>query len=135
MPGSVVAASPALVLPLSLSRQFVHERSWFVFESTYAHGESQRRVIPATSRKRWRLAKRLTTAQLASLRTFYQSSMLGPLFTFFFYDGMETVPRWGWDATGASTTGRYSVRFENTAWAESLSIPRHEAEIRIIEVS
>lgn len=135
MPGSVTAASPSAVMPLSLSRLFEHSREWHVLENEYAMGESQRRAIPSTSRKSWRLAKRLTTAELAALRTFYQSSVQGPLFTFYFYDGTETVPMWGWDATGAATTGRYAVRFENTQWAESMSIPRHDVEISLIEVS
>jgi hypothetical protein len=134
MPGSVVAASSAVVMPLSYSRSFVHDREWHVLESEYAMGESQRRVIPATSRKGWKLAKPLTSAQYAALLSFY-AGIGGPFAPFLFYDGMETTPKWSWDVTGASTVGRYVVRFENTLWLASLNIPRHDVDIRIREVS
>lgn len=39
----------------------------------YSNGESQRFVQAVSSRKRWRLAKRLTPAQLAALRAFYEA--------------------------------------------------------------
>ena len=59
MPGNVQNAAPATVLPQSLVRAFVHEREYPLIENEYKNGESQRSVQATTSRKRWRLAKRL----------------------------------------------------------------------------
>jgi hypothetical protein len=132
LPGSVVAAAPVDVMPLSLSRAFMHERTWHMLANEYRLGESQRRFLPATSRKSWRLAKRLTTDELDDLRTFVEAHVLTP---FYIYDGTETTPKWSWDVTGAVTVGRYTVRFENPEWIETLGFPRHNVEVRLIEVS
>ena len=72
MPGSIENAAPATVLPMSLSRAFVHERSYPLIENEHKNGESQRSVQAATSRKRWHMAKRLTATQLGDLRHFYE---------------------------------------------------------------
>ena len=70
MPGSVANAAPATVLPQSLCRAFAHERSYPLIENEYKNGESQRSVLAANSRRRWRQAKRLTPAVLVALRNF-----------------------------------------------------------------
>jgi hypothetical protein len=62
MPGSVQNAAPATVVPLSLCKSFVHERSYPLIENEYKNGESQRSVLATNSRRRWRQAKRLTPA-------------------------------------------------------------------------
>ena len=64
MPGSIQTAAPATVLPRTLCRAFVHSREYPVIDNDYRNGESQCSVQAATSRKRWRLTKRLTPAQL-----------------------------------------------------------------------
>jgi hypothetical protein len=134
MPGSVVAVSASAVLPLSLSRAFEHSRAWAIAENSYALGESQRRTLAGTSRKSWRLAKRLTSTELAALRAFFYQQK-GPQIPFYFYDGTETSSAWAWDPTGAATTGRYTVTFANDQWAQSVSFPRHETEIQLVEVA
>ena len=93
MPGSVAAVSTSAVMPLSLSSAFEHSRGWPIRLDEYANGESFRRNVGSTSRKSWQLSKRLTTAQLATLKAFY-AAQNGPQLPFLFYDGAETTPAW-----------------------------------------
>jgi hypothetical protein len=133
MPGSVLNAAPATVLPQSLCRTFVHERAYPLIENEYKNGESQRSVLATNSRRRWRLAKRLTPAALQTLRTFFDARN-GPTEPFYFYDPYDTNPRFSYDPTGAVTVGRYTVRF-NGDWSQSTGLSRAEVEITLVEVA
>ncbi len=133
MPGSVQNAAPLTVIPASLSRAFVHEREYPVIDNEYRNGESQRSLQAANSRKRWRLAKRLTPAQLTTLREFYDARK-GPTEPFYFYDPYETSPKFSHDPTGQSVAGRYNVRFEGE-WSQSASLGRTDATFELIEVA
>ena len=134
MPGNVPSASTAVVMPLSLSRLFGHSREYAVRDNEYLHGEAQRRAMTTTSRKAWQLSKRLTPAQYDTLLAFFVARS-GPVNPFYFYDGTETTPRWSWDATGVSTTGRYLVRFANERWSGEMNISRHNVEVQLLEVA
>ena len=133
MPGSVQNAVPVAVLPHSLSRAFGHAREYIVIENEYRNGESQRNRLVETSRKRWRLAKRLTAALLQQLRDFYDARK-GPEEPFYFYDPYETVPKFSYDPTGSATQGRYTVRFEG-AWEQSVGLGRADVEISLVELA
>ena len=133
MPGSVQNAAPLTVLPASLSRAFAHEREYPVVDNEYQNGESQRSVQATNSRKRWRLAKRLAPAQLATLRGFYDARK-GATEPFYFYDPYETSPKFSHDPTGQSTAGRYTVRF-NGDWSQSVGLGRIEVDIELIELA
>jgi phage-related protein len=133
MPGNVSNAAPAAVLPQSLSRAFVQAREYPAIANDYRNGESQRSVEASTSRKRWRLAKRLTPAQLQALRSFYEARN-GPAEPFYFYDPYETSPKFSYDPAGQATQGRYTVRF-NCEWNQSVSPGRAEVEIELVEVA
>jgi len=133
VPGSVQNAVPATVLPHSLCRAFAHEREYPVVENEYRNGESQRAVLATNSRKRWRLAKRLTSAQLEALRDFYEARN-GPTEPFYFYDPYETNPKFSYDPTGQATEGRYTVRFEGE-WSQSVGLGRSEVEIELVELA
>ncbi|WP_321471494.1 hypothetical protein [uncultured Paludibaculum sp.] len=133
MPGSVLNAAPATVLPNSLCRAFVHERGYPVLDNEYRNGESQRSAQASNSRKRWRLAKRLTPAQLAALRDFYDARK-GPIEPFYFYDPYETNPKFSHDPTGQDVAGRYSVRFAGE-WSQTVSLGRADVSIELIEVA
>ena len=123
MPGSVESAAPATVLPLSLCRAFAHERSYPIIENEYKNGESQRSVQAATSRKYWRMAKRLTASQLGDRRDFYEARG-GTLEAFYFYDPYETSPEFSYDPTGVETTGRHTVRFDSKSRSPSSNLHR-----------
>jgi hypothetical protein len=133
MPGSVQNAAPTAVLPITISRAFSHTREFPVIDNEYRNGESQRSVDAATSRKRWMLAKRLTAAQLQTLREFYDARS-GPLEPFYFYDPYETNPKFSWDPTGQALNGRYTVRF-NSDWSQSVGLGRSDVQIELIELA
>jgi hypothetical protein len=90
-------------------------------------------VLTTNSRKRWRLAKRLTPAQLEVLRDFYEARN-GPAEPFYFYDPYETDPKFSYDPTGQATEGRYTVRFEG-GWSQSVGLGRSEVEIELVELA
>src|SRR3974377_555210 len=133
MPGNVQNAAPATVLPQSLCRWFVHERAYPLIENEYKNGESQRSVLATNSRKRWRLAKRLTAAALQTLRAFYDARN-GSTEPFYFYDPYETSPKFSYDPTGQATTGRYTVRF-NGDWQQASGPGRPDAQIDLRELA
>jgi len=133
MPGSVQNAAPATVLSASLSRAFVHEREYPVLDNEYRNGESQRCVQATNSRKRWRLAKRLTPPQLQALRDFYDARK-GATEPFYFYDPYETSPKFSHDPTGQAVAGRYTVRFHGE-WSQTVSLGRADLNIELIELA
>jgi hypothetical protein len=132
MPGSVQYATPITVLPQSLCRAFTHSREYPVLDNEYRNGESQRSVQAATSRKRWRLAKRLTPTQLAQLRSFFEARG-GNLLPFFFYDGLESIPHWNYDPAGVDPNGRFTVHFVG-GWNQSVGLGTGDVEIEFVEV-
>jgi phage-related protein len=121
------------VMPASLSRAFVHQREYPVIDNEYRNGESQRSVQATNSRKRWRLAKRLTPAQLSALRDFYDARK-GATEPFYFYDPYEASPRFSHDPTGQAIAGRYTVRFAGE-WSQSVSLGRIDIALEIVEVA
>ena len=133
MPGSVLNAAPATVLPPSLCKSFVHERAYPLIENEYKNGESQRSLQAATSRKRWRLTKRLPPAVLQTLRTFYEARN-GTTEAFYFYDPYDTTPKFSYDPTGVATVGRYTVRF-NSDWQQSSGPGRSDVQIELLELA
>lgn len=132
MPGSVVLAQPVGVLPATLSRAFVHAREYPVVVNEYRDGASQRSVQSSTSRKRWRLDKRLTVDELDDLVEFYLDHK-GPTVPFYFYDPWETSPKYSHDPSGAATEGRSTVRFEG-GMAEAVGIALSDVSFSIVEV-
>jgi hypothetical protein len=133
MPGSVQNASPLTVLPASLSRAFVYEREYPALDNEYRNGESQRSVQATNSRKRWRLAKRLTPSQLVTLRDFCEARK-GPTEPFYFYDPYETNPKFSYDPTGQAAAGRYTVRFAG-GWNQSVSLGRVDVSLELVELA
>lgn len=73
MPGNVPAAVPVDSFPALFYRAFSEQRAYVVQVNEYRNGESQQLNQTATSRRRWRLSARLTAADLATLRTFYDA--------------------------------------------------------------
>ena len=86
-----------------------------------------------TSRKKWTLTKRLTPAQLAALRNFYDARN-GLHEPFYFYDPYDTNPKFSYDPTGVAVTGRYTVRF-NSDWSQSVTPGRSDVQIELIELA
>ncbi len=136
MPASIQNASPGAVsvLPYSLCSAFARNHEWHVAEVEYANGESERRSLTTTPRRSWSLSKRLTAAELTALRNFVIARK--GVEPFYFYDGTETNPKWSWDASGATTQGRYTVVVQAPSWSQSLNMARHDASgIELVEVT
>jgi hypothetical protein len=90
-------------------------------------------VQATTSRKRWRLAKRLPPIALAALRDFYDARK-GATEPFYFYDPYETSPKFSHDPTGQAAAGRYTVRFDSE-WSQSVGLGRADVSIELIELA
>ncbi|MBZ5603319.1 MAG: DUF2460 domain-containing protein [Acidobacteriia bacterium] len=104
-----------------------------LIENEYKNGESQRSVLATNSRRRWRLAKRLTPSALQTLRDFFDARN-GSTEPFYFYDPYDTNPRFSYDPTGVVTVGRYTVRFEGD-WNQLTALGRSEINITLVEVA
>jgi len=134
MPGNVQNALPAEVMPDSLYTLFEQSRERAVRENVYANGESQRAARTTTSRKSWSASKRLTADELDELRGFLQDRR--GIEAFYFYDGMETSPKWSFDPTGMDPTGRYTVRVAEASIAQATYLgSRAEISITLVEVT
>ena len=129
MPGNVAAAAPATVLPNGLAAAFSESVQWPILESdAYPDGRTQRRLLGANSRKSWNIGRRLTQTEWGTLLAFYEARK-GPLNPFYFYpDPLE------YDGTGASTAGRWTVRFTG-AISRNIGPGRSSAEFSLIQVS
>lgn len=134
MPGNVAySATPTVVMPFSVSQSFVRRRAYQgLINTEYCDASADRSALVTNSRKSWTLAKNLTPAAMQTLRDFWIDRKGGTL-PFYFYDGMETVPKWSWDPTGASSTGRYIVRFEG-GWSDEILLNRANATITLVEI-
>ncbi len=133
MPGSVSSASvtAGTVLPLSLSKAFVHTREIPTIVGLYKDGSSDRKFLAEDSRKRWKLSKRLPIDALEALRDFYDARK-GSHQPFYFYDPYES--NFTYDPTGVTLTGRYTVRFEG-GWDQSSEIARSETGIALVQIA
>ena len=131
MPGSVSNAVPSLIMPITLSRMFVHAREFELEENLYRNGESQRRLDVATSRKSWRVGKLLTVAEVLTLRDFFNARR-GALESFFYYDPWDTVPQFKDNPTGS--TGRYIVRFDGE-WSQVAEFALISVTVNLVELA
>lgn len=130
MPGSVANAAPSTVLPYSLCSSFMRSHTYAVEENEYRGGESQRRAMTATSRKRWVLSMRLTPAQADD---FYQFLIdLNWIEPFWFYDLQESGNTY--DATGVQTLGRYTV-CSVAPWKQQRDLARIGAGLQLEELA
>jgi hypothetical protein len=132
MPGSVSNALAATTLPFSLSTSFERSHTVELDINTYANGESQRTALASTSRKVWRLSKRLNAAKLTELREFYLARG-GSLEAFVYYDPFETSPKFSQSPSG--TPGRYVVRFGEGDWNQSMGMARGDCAVELVELA
>ncbi len=130
MPGSIVLATPTTVFPFSLSLAYQRQKTWEVISSFFPDGSNQRSGLVASSRNTWVLTKRLTAAQMGTLRAFY-AACKGPQVTFYFYDLFDA--NFEYDPSGVQTLGRYIARFQGGLQVTG-DYPRVNAQFTIIEV-
>ena len=137
MPLDLIQPEPNGVLPLSLCTAFTELREYAQLQSQYHDGTIQRSQLAQTSRKTFRLTKRLNAALLATLYNFWVSQN-GGLTAFVYYNPFE--PQSGqligsnYDSSGNSLFGRYVVKFSNTTWSQTTDICRTNVPIELLEV-
>lgn len=144
MPGSLQQAAPTSVLPASLSTSFVLASSFPLLYTFYQDGTLERSLVvdgvnPARPARIWKLAKRITAAQLATLLSFWETAVLGGYHPFYFYDPFIPSPGSAigsnYDATGASTQGRVTVHFLGS-WSHVVGLGRCEVpDLTLVEVT
>ena len=143
MPGNLSAAVVSVVLPQSLCTAFTETRSFPLLSVGYHDGRIERGLIvdgvnASASIRTWVMAKRLATADLVALRTFWES-MNGSAGRFYFYNPIQ--PAFGqpvgsnYDANGASVQGRHICMFTNSQWNETQDIGRSVTQIELMEVA
>jgi hypothetical protein len=131
MPASVGTASPSTVLPKSLCTAFTESREYRTQINEYHDGSSERQSMTTTSRKAFKLTKRLNATDQDALLAFYKARK-GSSGVFFFYNTRESA-NFAYDVTGVATQGRYTVRFDGEL-AQELGIGRHSSALGLVEV-
>jgi hypothetical protein len=135
MPASVNNAAPVGVLPQSLCTAFSERREWASRVNEYHDGARQMAALVSTSRRSWSIRKRLKPTVLQALWTFWAANQHT---AFYFYNPKDVLSGYAvgsnYDATGVSTQGRYTVRF-NGDWNQSTYIPRADCTLELIEVA
>lgn len=143
MPGSLAPASvaPGAVFPQTLSTAFTQTLAFPLIATSYHDGTSERSLVtdgtnPARAMRVWKLTKRLTPAEIATLTTFWETVAFGPLNPFYLYDSYASLPIGSsYDPTGVSTTGRVTCFFRGS-WSYVVTIARvNLGELTLVEVT
>lgn len=145
MPGNLASAtvSPATtVIPRALYLSFVRTESYPLISTQYHDGTLERSLITDTvnaprSCRTWKLSQRISTAALATLRTFWETTVQGGAKPAYYYDPFDAIGAIGsnFDATGVSTDGRVTVFFRGN-WAEQTDMGRSVVpELFLVEVA
>src|ERR1035438_9419923 len=103
-------------MPLSLCTAFTELREYAQLQNQYHDGTIQRSQLAQTSRRTFRLSKRLSASVLSALYSFWVSQK-GGLTPFAFYNPFEVAAGQqiggNYDPTGNSTQGRVTVDRES----------------------
>jgi len=137
MPGNLIQAAPNGVMPASLCTAFMELREYVQLQNQYHDGTIQRSQLAQTSRRTFRLSKRLNASALSTLYTFW-SSQGGGLTPFAFYNPFDVTAGQqigsNYDPTGNETQGRVTVVFRGN-WAQATDVARtNVGGLEIIEV-
>ena len=138
MPGSLQPAAPAGVIPASLCTAFTESREYAQLQNQYHDGTVQRSQLSQTSRRTFRLSKRLGAADLGTLYAFWVAKQ-GGLIPFAFYNPFEVAAGHdigsNYDPTGNGTQGRVTVVFRGP-WAQATDIARTNVQsLELVEVA
>jgi hypothetical protein len=138
MPGSLQTAAPNGVMPASLCTAFTELREYAQLQNQYRDGTIQRSQLAQTSRRTFRLSKRLSASVLSALYGFWVSQK-GGLTPFAFYNPFEVTSGQqigsNYDPTGNSTRGRVMVVFRS-AWAQATDLARSNVQgLELVEVA
>jgi hypothetical protein len=125
-------------MPASLCTAFTELREYAQLQNQYHDGTIQRSQLAQTSRRTFRLSKRLSASVLSALYSFWVSQK-GGLTPFAFYNPFEVTSGQqigsNYDPSGNSTQGRLTVVFRRR-WAQSTDLGRTNVqELELIEVA
>jgi hypothetical protein len=138
MPGNLIQSAPNGVMPASLCTAFTELREYAQLQNGFHDGTIQRSQLAQTSRRTFRLAKRLSSSLLVALYNFYVAQN-GGLTPFAFYNPFEVLAGQqigsNFDPTGANTQGRVTVAFRGN-WAQMTDLARSNVQgIELVEVN
>jgi hypothetical protein len=138
MPGNLVQLEPNGVLPESLCTAFVEDRNYEQLQSTYHDGTIQRSQLAQTSRRTFKLAKRLDAAALAALYNFWVEQN-GGLTAFVFYNPFDVAAGQqigsNYDPSGNNLQGRITVAFRGD-WSQATDLARSNVQaLQLVEVA
>jgi hypothetical protein len=125
-------------MPASLSTAFTESREYAQLQNQYRDGTIQRSQLAQTSRRTFRLSKRLSASVLSALYSFWVSQK-GGLTPFAFYNPFEVTSGQqigsNYDPTGNSTQGRLTVVFRGN-WAQATDLARSNVQaLELVEVA
>src|SRR6204780_4311134 len=123
--------------PASLCTAFTELREYVQLQNQYHDGTVQRSQLAQTSRRTFRLSKRLTASPLAALYSFWVSQNAG-LTPFVFYNPFDVASGQqigsNYDSTGNNTQGRVTVVFRGN-WAQATDVARTNVQgLELVEV-
>src|ERR1035437_7287879 len=137
VPGNLVQSAPNGVMPASLCTAFTELREYVQLQNQFHDGTIQRSQLAQTSRRTFRLSKRLSASVLSALYSFWVSQTAG-LTPFAFYNPFDVVANQqigsNYDSTGNNTQGRITVAFRGN-WAQSTDLARSNLQLELIEVA
>ena len=90
MPGNILAAVPNGVMPFSLCTAFTETREYAQLQNQYHDGTVQRSQLAQTSRRTFRLSKRMSASLLSTLYSFW-GSQNGGFTAFAFYNPFDVA--------------------------------------------
>jgi hypothetical protein len=127
MPGNIIPAAPADVMPANLARAFHEDMHLELDINLYPDGSSDRNALALNTRHYWTMQQTLVASDYAALRAFFYAHQGQP---FYFYNLRETVPPFSHDPTGGDPIGRYTVVFDG-AWSETYTYERTVAAVTV----
>jgi hypothetical protein len=138
MPGNISNAIPSGVMPASLCIAFTELREFVQLQNQYHDGTIQRSQLAQTSRRTFRLSKRLSASMLSALYNFWVSQN-GGMTPFAFYNPFDVTAGQqigsNYDPTGNNTQGRVTVVFRGN-WAQATDIARSNVQaLELVEVA
>ena len=90
MPGNLIGSTPNGVMPASLCTAFTELREYAQLQNQFHDGTIQRSQLAQTSRRTFRLSKRLSASLLSALYSFWISQNAG-LTPFAFYNPFDVA--------------------------------------------
>lgn len=138
MPGNLIQWVSSVVMPPSLCTAFTEQREYVQLQNQYHDGTIHRSQLAQTSRRTFRLAKRLNASSLSSLYSFWVS-VNGGLTPFAFYNPFDVATGQqigsNYDSTGINTQGRIIAVFRGS-WVQSSGLARTDLpQIEMVEVA